>query len=155
MNAGVNTYFHNMIISFRDQGPLKIDVVPRRLQLQRLWLLQEAPAQDWQASCRWSRPSVCPLWGLCVPRRCFSQSSLQQQFSFKTEEITGINQIGAEFIWGVAGCFVMQTTELQNNRFSFLECRCCPTLHSWVVRTSLVVLAKHQKKYIFIYYFSR
>lgn len=117
MSAGVNAYFHNMIFSFRDEGALKINVVPLRLQLQRLWLLQEAPARDWQASCRWSRPSVCPSGVSVFPGdvspspHCNSSSAL--------EEITGINQIGTEFIWGVAGCFVMQTTELQNNRFSF------------------------------------
>lgn len=33
---------------------------------------------------------------------------LQQQLSFKTEEVTGTNQIVAEFIRGVAGHFVMQ-----------------------------------------------
>lgn len=62
-----------------------------------------------------SAPSgVCVLPGDVSPR-----FPLQQQFSLKTEEITGKNQMGAEFIWGVAGRFVMQTAELQNNRFSF------------------------------------
>lgn len=60
-----------------------------------------------------------PSGGLFAPQGCFSQFPLQQQFSLKTEEITGKNQIGAEFIWGVAGRFVMQAAELQNNRFSF------------------------------------
>lgn len=85
--------------------------------------------------------TIClPLWGLGVPWGCFSLSSLQQQFSFKTEEITGINNMGAESIWGVAGCFVMQTAELQNNRFSFSQCHCCSALHFCTVRSSLVVL---------------
>lgn len=53
-----------MICSLRDQRPLKIDVVPLRLQLQSLWLLHETDKRPVADPDHLSAPP--PPRGLCV-----------------------------------------------------------------------------------------
>lgn len=61
-----------------------------------------------------------PLGSLCSPQmfspspHCNSSSALKQSKSLAWIKA------GAEFIWGVAGCFVMQTTELQKQQIQLL-----------------------------------